>query len=67
METLSSLAAKVCDSVIRAITYYIYMHHMTIFIGVEQNNDVAKRLFFRGSNKWDATTDIVANQYTYTP
>ena len=34
-----------------------------LHIGVEQNNDVAKGLYFRSSNKWDATTDIIANDY----
>ena len=32
-------------------------------LGVEQNNDVAKGLFFRNSNKWDATTDILKNEH----
>jgi len=38
----------------------------TLFIGIEQNNNVAKGLFFRNSNKWDATTDILANEYRLT-
>ena len=29
---------------------------------MEKNNDVAKGLYFRNSNNWDATTDILANE-----
>jgi len=30
---------------------------------VEQNNNVAKGLFFWSSNKWDDTTDILINEH----
>ena len=35
-----------------------------IFVGVEKNNDEAKKIHFHGSNKWDATADIIASKYS---
>ena len=35
-----------------------------LHIGVEQNNDVAKGLYFQSSNKWNATTVIPANNHS---
>ena len=45
---------------------YVAKFMQNLFIGIEQNNNVAKGLFFRNSNKWDATTDILANEYRLT-
>ena len=36
------------------------MHHL---LAVEKNNDSAKRVFFRSSNRWDAATDILKHEY----
>jgi len=32
-------------------------------IGVEKNNDLAKKTYFRNSNKWDSAADIIKHQY----
>jgi len=36
---------------------------MLVFIAVEKNNDIGKRIFFTKSNKWNPTKDILKIQY----
>lgn len=39
------------------------IHLLLICIGVEKNNDDAKRIFYRSINKWDASSDILATEH----
>ena len=34
-----------------------------VYIGVEKNNDDAKRIFYRSINKWDAASDILKTEH----
>jgi len=40
----------------------IYLLHNTV--GVEKKNDMAKILYYRKSNKWDYTVDLIQMDYT---
>ena len=54
-------------SCIIAYTNFLCMHIMYTYTylceGVEKNNDDAKKLYFRQSNRWNATQDILEKQY----
>lgn len=55
--------ARVADGRYLASSLCCELTVKEILLGVEQNNDVAKGIYFRSSNKWDATTDILKNEH----
>ena len=47
----------------KQIMHFMHVGWTFIFSGIEKNNDVAKTIYFKNSNKWDAAADILGNQH----